>query len=121
MEPKNINTAYTVSSNMPQTNNYSKSVSNISIEHPPYRGEPTHFIAVADSMQNTGNITNIDNSNARKYSENFENNLNQQYTVITEHNFKNSLLDNSYITKFYIGSISIVGLYIFYRILVKNK
>ena len=122
MEPKSINTAYTVSANMPLSHNLGKNVANISIEKPPYRGEPCHFIATADLPQKTGNIVNIDNTFTQKYNENFENVLNQKYTVITEHNFNNdSLLNNSYITKFYIGSISIVGLYIFYRILVKNK
>lgn len=32
-----------------------------------------------------------------------------------------SPFDNNLITKFYVGSITVVGLYIFYRMLVKNK
>ena len=97
MEPESINTAYTVSANMPLSHNLGKNVANISIEKPPYRGEPCHFIATADLPQKTGNIVNIDNTFTQKYNENFENVLNQKYTVITEHNFNNdSLLNNSY-------------------------
>jgi len=33
----------------------------------------------------------------------------------------NDAVDDNYVTKFYLGSITLVGLYIFYRFLVKNR
>ena len=45
--------------------------------------------------------------------EGFENNQKLQFAVISQ--------EPDFVTKFYLGSMTVMGLYIFYRIMVKNK
>lgn len=83
---------------------------------------PQNYVAITDNVINidkldNGFITNIEmakSSDTRKIQENFESSSTLQYQTIQQ-------TGPDIITKFYIGSMTIVGLYIFYRIMVKNK
>lgn len=79
-----------------------------------------NFVALTDNVINVdrldlGQISNIQEFDSiTPVKESFDNiNLN-----ITKNM---NIQEPEFVTKFYIGSITIVGLYIFYRLLVKNK
>ena len=83
---------------------------------------PNNYVALTD---NTSSLTKLDNGSLSNVQvlpkpeskpsftkEGFENQK-LQFAVISQ--------EPDFITKFYLGSITVVGLYIFYRIMVKNK
>ena len=81
---------------------------------------PQNYVAITDNVINdkldNGFITNIEMAKSldtRKIQENFESSSLHYQTI--------QQTGPDIITKFYIGSMTIVGLYIFYRIMVKNK
>ena len=84
---------------------------------------PQNYVALTDNTTSLGKLDNGSLSDvqvlpkpASKPSftkEGFENNQKLQFAVISQ--------EPDFVTKFYLGSITVVGLYIFYRILVKNK
>ncbi len=131
MEPKNYDSAYNTTFSI-KPNNLGNTPTQFMIEPSPTISTRTHsspnYVALTDNIINidkldTGMISNIEESKQSR---------NAQPMIITKEMFENKnmklnyeavsqLNEPTYIAKFYLGSITVVGLYIFYRILVKNK
>lgn len=120
MEPEKYNSAYNteIKVNPPSLQNPTSIVIESMLDSTGKSYTPTNYIALND------NVTNIDNLDKGmissiqmlkpKQEEGFEPHDKLQFTNVPE-------TPPDFFTKFYIGSITIVGLYIFYRIMVKNK
>lgn len=84
---------------------------------------PQNYVALTDNTTSLGKLDKGFLSNVQVLpkpiqkptftKEGFENNQKLQFEVISQ--------EPDFIAKFYLGSITVVGLYIFYRIMVKNK
>jgi len=90
---------------------------------PPGPGETNnYYIAVTDYDQSfrgvSGTETFLDTIEVptARIKKQSRNKLDPQVVYVSE----NVVLGNNLVTHFYVGSVTIVGLYIFYRIMVKN-
>ena len=131
MEPKNYDSAYNTTFSI-KPDNLGNTPTQFAIEPSPTIStraySPLNYVALTDNVINidkldTGMISNIEESKPVNSDrpmvitkEMFENkNMKLKYEAVSQLN------EPTYIAKFYLGSITVVGLYIFYRILVKNK
>jgi hypothetical protein len=83
---------------------------------------PQNYVALTDTPSfaklDKGSLSNVQvlpkpDLKPSFTKEGFENNHKLQFEVISQ--------EPDFVAKFYLGSITVVGLYIFYRIMVKNK
>ena len=93
-----------------------------------YDAQPPYFFALdaTDRLENAttqnGVIVEMDNSYMSKSNMQFVNNTLAVQTMLASSGGDDaSPFNGKFITKFYMGSITVVGLYIFYRMLLKNK
>jgi GTPase SAR1 family protein len=68
---------------------------------------------LTNSINNTNYLVVVPNK--------YDNNGNNDEIELLKSNFKKKVLQNDYITQFYMGSLSIIGLYIFFQYLYVKK
>ena len=82
---------------------------------------PQNYVALTDNVINIYKLDIGAISNIQEYADGLSSQVEPFDNINLEMAQNLGIVEPEYVTKFYIGSITVIGLYIFYRILVKNR
>ena len=82
---------------------------------------PKNYVALTDNIINIDKLDIGAISNIQEYAHGLSSNTESFDTLNLEIAKSLGIQEPEFATKLYIGSITVIGLYIFYRLLVKNK